>query len=323
MSRRGVSVALLFVALLRSAPSVAQDATTKATAEALFADGRRLMNIGEYAAACPKLAASQRLDPGIGTALNLADCYERSGRFASAWAEFRAAITAAHAAGSTEREQLASERARALESKLSYLTITTSPAQAASTAIIQISRDGNALDSAVLGTPIPVDPGHHTLEAKAPGKKAWSESFDVTLAPTQVTVKIPDLADDNGAPSAVHATPSDKHSQARAQRGVGIAVGAVGVLGVTAGTIFGLRAKSIWDDAKRHCPSYPGLCDQQGVALGQDAKQAGDIATVAFVIGGAGLIGGAILYFTAPKDAPEKALSLHISPSSVTVGGRF
>src|SRR5260221_8704588 len=184
MSRHVVMFALLSATVLGSTTSSAQDATTKATAEALFADGRRLMNIGNYATACPKLAASQRLDPGIGTALNLADCYEKSGRFASAWAEFRGAATAAHTAGSSDREQLASDRAQALVTKLSYFTVTTSSAQAAS---IQIIRDGSPLDSAALGTPIPIDPGHHTLEAKAPGKAAWSEAFDVTLVPTQVS----------------------------------------------------------------------------------------------------------------------------------------
>jgi len=97
----------------------------------------------------------------------------------------------------------------------------------------------------------------------------------------------------------------------------------VGVLGVTAGTIFGLRAKSIWADAKARCATYPSACDQAAVNLGQDAEQAGGISTVAFVIGGAGLIGGAVLYFTAPKDAPEKALSLRVSPSFVAVAGRF
>jgi len=317
MNRRAASFALLTAVMAHATLASAQDATTKATAEALFADGRRLMGIGDYAAACPKLAASQRLDPGIGTELNLADCYEKSGRFASAWAEFRAAISAAHAAGSSDREQLATERARALESKLSRLTITASSAQSAS---IQITRDGTPLDSAVIGTPIPVDPGHHTLEAKAPGKKTWSDTFDVTVVPTQVSIRIPDLADDTGIAAA---TPSDKRTQATAQRAIGIGVGVVGVLGVTAGTIFGLRAKSIWADAKSHCTTFPGPCDQQGVNLAQDAKQAGDISTVAFVIGGAGLIGGAVLYFTAPKDAPERALSLRVSPSFVTVTGKF
>src|SRR5439155_13958444 len=103
----------------------AQDGMTKATAEALFADGKRLMSAGDYAAACPKFAASQKLDPAVGTALNLADCYERTGRAASAWAEFRGAASAAHAVGSREREQLAADRSKALESRLSYLTITT------------------------------------------------------------------------------------------------------------------------------------------------------------------------------------------------------
>ncbi len=319
MSRRGVSLALLSVAVLRSAPCLAQDASTKITAEALFADGRRLMAIGEYGTACPKLAASQRLDPGIGTALNLADCYEKSGRIASAWAEFRGAMAAAHAAGSPDREQLASDRVSALAPRLSYLTITTLPAQAAS---IQIFRDGNPIEGAVLGTPIPIDPGHHTLEAKATGKKTWADAFDVTVAPSQVSIQIPNLADDAGATSA-HATPADQRRQARAQRAIGIGVGVVGLLGVTAGTVFGLRASSIWNDAKTHCTAYPSVCDQAGISLGKDAQQASGISTVSFVIGGAGLIGGTILYFTAPKDSPEKAFSLRVSPSLVSIAGGF
>src|SRR5262249_35809755 len=113
------------------------------------------------------------------------------------------------------------------------------------------------------------------------------------------------------------------HTQAAAQRGIGIGVGVVGVLGITVGTVFGLRAKSLWADAKAHCASLPGTCDQAGGNLGQDAEEAGGISTVSFVIGGAGLVGGAILYFTAPKDAPEKALSLRVAPSSVAIAGRF
>src|SRR4051812_46143375 len=104
---RKVALSLAFATMMISTLSGAQVAGDKATAEALFADGRKLMAAGNYAAACPKLAASQRLDPGVGTMLNLADCYERVGQTASAWAEFREAISAARAAGSKEREQLA------------------------------------------------------------------------------------------------------------------------------------------------------------------------------------------------------------------------
>jgi uncharacterized protein HemY len=76
----------------------------KATAEALFAEGRRLMSSGNYATACQKFAASQKLDPALGTSLNLADCYDKSGRTASAWAESRDAAAAAHRVGSKDRE---------------------------------------------------------------------------------------------------------------------------------------------------------------------------------------------------------------------------
>src|SRR5438045_498279 len=174
MLRRISSLAALLGGLLSSTHVRGQDAMTKATAETLFADGRRLVGAGEYAAACPKFAASQKLDPGVGTSLNLADCYERMGRWASAWAEFRSAASAAHSSGSRERAKLASGRARALEDRLSYLTITS----AAPAAGVVISRDGSPLEPAVLGTPIPVDPGSHTIEAAAAGKRKWSVAVD-------------------------------------------------------------------------------------------------------------------------------------------------
>ena len=63
----------------------------RAAAESLFSDARRLMQAGDYEQACPKLEASRRLEPGLGTTLNLGDCYEKLGRTASAWGEFRGA----------------------------------------------------------------------------------------------------------------------------------------------------------------------------------------------------------------------------------------
>ena len=55
--------------------------------------------------------------------LNLAECYEKTGRTASAWAEYREAIPLARAAGSKARLVLATERAQALQERLSTLTI--------------------------------------------------------------------------------------------------------------------------------------------------------------------------------------------------------
>src|SRR5262245_29277651 len=94
------------LALVLHAPvALAEDAGGRATAIRLFEDGEKAMSEGNYGAACPKFAESQRLDPQLGTLLHLADCFEKWGKTASAWASFKeAADLAAMRNESGERE---------------------------------------------------------------------------------------------------------------------------------------------------------------------------------------------------------------------------
>src|SRR5579863_8518518 len=62
-----------------------------ATATTLFQEGREAAKKGDYATACAKMEESFRLDPAVGTLLNLADCQEHMGHPASAWQRFREA----------------------------------------------------------------------------------------------------------------------------------------------------------------------------------------------------------------------------------------
>jgi tetratricopeptide (TPR) repeat protein len=121
--------ALIIAAL--AGVAMAQPTEAEKRADALFQEGRRLLEAGEVATACPKFEESQRLDPGLGTLLNLANCYERTERLASALAAFRSAEEGARAAGDRTREREASDRARALESRVSRVTIKLAPGERA------------------------------------------------------------------------------------------------------------------------------------------------------------------------------------------------
>jgi hypothetical protein len=323
----------VFSVALHGAAQTSKSGGNRAAAEALFNQGRALMTAGKFVEACPKFEASQQLDPGLGTMLNLAECYEKTGRTASAWAEYREAIPLARAAGSKARQDLATERAQALEERLSTLTIRAISGEDADTHL-EVRRDGVALQEAELGSPIPVDPGEHLIEAAAPGKQKWSSKVQVAGDAAKVQIEIPRLAPEGGASPAgttsapvVTTTtttepPSDKPaSSGSAQRTTGLVFGGAGIVGIGLGTFFGLQASSKWSDAKAKCSDYPFNCGTEGTDLRSSAHSAGTVSTVAFIAGGALLATGVVLYLTAPKNRESVALS--VGPSSAFVQGTF
>lgn len=330
---RRSALLLSVLGLLGPASALGQTAGDKATAEALFGDGRKLMAQGNFREACPKFEASLRLDPGVGAMLNLADCFEKNGQTASAWAEFREAISAARSAGSKDREQLARQRAAALEPKLSRLTI------AAGKQSVQVTRDGTAVDPAALGTPMPVDPGRHLIEATAAGKQKWSKTIEVGANAARVSLDVPALQDDHSIatpqpPTAPSTTPPTTGgpatdtgtgpSDGSTQRTIGIGAGAVGVVGIAAGAFFGLKASSSWTKAKNDCTAYPLGCGSQAESDKSDASSSATLSTVAFVVGGVALASGAVLWFTAPHATEsETKVSFGVGPNGVVVRGGF
>lgn len=331
---------LVAVLLCITSVGYAQDA--KVAAEALFDDARKLMTAGQYAPACAKFEQSQRLDPGIGTLLYLADCYEKAGRVASAWATFREGASQAKAAGQTERASAGESRARALEGRLSRLELSVSPANAA-LAGFAVRRGGNPVPRELWGVSVPVDGGEWTIEASASGARAWSKKVTVRAEGDVVTLAIPELEPESAAsppdPPPVAVTPAVVPSPASApraptedasgggdtQRAIGLVIGGVGVIGVGFGSYFGLRAFSKNSDAESHCRG--AVCsDPRGEALTNDAKDAAALSNVLFGVGLAALAGGAVVYLTAPS---RDTRAVYLAPRAarnaggVWLGGHF
>jgi hypothetical protein len=174
-------------------------------AEQLFRDGRSSMKRGELTQACDAFERSQRLEPKVGTLLNLADCQERLGKTASAWASFLAARALAANQGD-RRAAEASRRAAALEARLGYLT-TQVPADRRVAELI-VKRNGADLDPAVWDAAVPLDPGDYTIEAVAPGFEPWSTTVTVT-AGSRARVEIAALVATPGA-ARVTSGPDDE-----------------------------------------------------------------------------------------------------------------
>jgi len=178
----------------------AAQVSNAALAESLFREGKRLSSEQRFAEACPKFAESYKLDPGLGTLLNLATCHESEGKPASAWAEFSEASARAKREGDNDRAQLAEEHVRALEPKLAHVSISLAPGAAVPGLVVKF--DARELSSAALGLQIPVDPGKHLLEAAAPGKQSYTQSFDTPSVPTTLAVTVPVLVNASSAPPA-------------------------------------------------------------------------------------------------------------------------
>lgn len=270
-----------------------------AAAEALFDQGRRMMSLGRYAEACARFVDSERLDHGVGTLLNLADCYEKNGKTASAWAGFRAASAAANAEQQPDRERIAREREIALLPVLAHLTIALPPRGLPPGS--EVHRDGILLSRSLWGAPVPVDPGDHAVVVAAPGKIDYSTTVHVPKQPgIGILTRIPVLRDRPAPPPVAPAPAMDPPPSRHPRATAGLVLLGLGGAGVAVGAVFGVRALGLKGDSTPHCNGVGG-CDHEGKALLDSALTSGTASSVAFIAGGALLAGGLVLYLTAPE----------------------
>jgi hypothetical protein len=317
--------AALFVA---ASPAPSRAAGDEAGARVLFAEGRRLVDAGDYAQACPKFEDSFRLDPGIGTNFNLADCLEHVGRPASAWSRFLDVAAATKAAGQVERERVARARATALEPKLAHLVVAvTAPVPG-----LVVERDGVPVGMSSLGIPVPVDPGDHLIEATAPGKKLWSTTATVPDGPMTVAISVAaleDLPPEVSAPSAAAVAPGPSLlvSHAEAPRRVptsAIVLGAAGAAALATGAVFAFEFQSANSEAKALCPG--GVCrtlDEKTHhdTLVSDARLDRVLGFVSAGVGGAALLTAGYLWWRAARarSAGTPVVSFAFAPAAGSV----
>lgn len=280
-----------------------------AAAEALFREGRALMDRGELAAACEKLEASNELDASAGTLLNLAVCRQKQGKTASAWAYFVAAERLARKQGRADQASEAERRASELEPRLSTLTLLAPAAPPG----LELRRDGKAVQIASLGSPVPVDPGPLVIEASAPGYESVKLELSIGSAADRRTLEIPPLEKVTSAAAPSPSPPPSLSSAevAKTSRSPSVlpwVIGGVGAATLAAGSVLGVMAVSSDSKAIAACDRAGDLsCD----GLEKRRNQQALAASVCVGVGVVGVGVAAIWLLTGHSGRPASAWSYH------------
>jgi hypothetical protein len=307
----GVTCTLAFPAM---AEPTSQD---KAAAQALFDEGRVAIQAEQVSLACGKFGESYRLDPSDGTLINLGLCHEKEGRTASAYTELNESVSRAIRDQRPERERVAREHLALITPRLSRLTIDVAAGSEVEGLVVTV--DGSPMAKVAWGIAVPVDPGDHVIEAKAPRMLSFRTAVKLGAERDAARVEVPRLLSDPAAPplavmplpvtplpvtplpvTPLPVTPPVVGSKGSVQRTSAWLVIGLGGAGVAVGSVFGLLAIGRWSGASSECPG--GVCksatDKANFA---GASTFADVSTVGFVAGGIALATGAVLLITAPR----------------------
>lgn len=294
-----VCLALASLVVMGSARGARAEGGDPVAAEALFRAGRTAADRGDYVSACAKFAESHRLDPAVGTLLNLGICNEQLGKIATAWQIYRE--VAQRLPPGDERIAIASTHASALEGKLPHLTLALSGAPAGTTVL----RDGVELGSASLGLPLPIDPGAHVVLVRAPGRA--ERHYDVSLGVAEHR----ELAIEAGAPGDDLGTGSQGHADGDgSRRTVGIVLVGVGGASIVTSLALGAVALSAKHTMDVEC------VDKHCSPAGLDAADRGETmalaSTITFTAGVVSALVGGYLWLSADPSTPRSG---RVSPT--------
>jgi len=199
---------------------------------------------------------------------------------------------------------------------------------------VKVTMDGGVLSERVEGTALSVDPGEHTFTFEAANLAPVTEKFtipegqkerrEVITFGVRTTPPSSPLAQPAIAPPVQNPLVTDVHGEDHqslgTQKVLAIVAGGVGVVGLGIGTAFGVAAISQKSDAQRACPGDSVCPTQDAANKWNSAESSGNVSTVGFVVGSLGIVGAAVLWFTAPSSA---SMQVGLGPGILQVRGTW
>lgn len=307
-----------------------------AVARRLFGEATKLEHAKQWAGAAKKLKGALDIKETPGLRFHLAYCEENMGKLVQALVDYdRAAEMISDGVKAPDVAARLAAARKALKKRVPTLTVTL-PAGAAGA---KLSVDGQAMARSVVGQPMPLDPGQHSVEVDADGYKPFHAT--VTLAEgdrktTAAKLEKIEAATPATAPAPAAPPTADTGGTHRAfplRTAVLIGEGAVTLAGLGVGIGFTVargNASSRADsaqaaiDQKTGKPGDPSACtnaspdvqtscDALKSAL-SDKDNDGRIATVGFIGAGVGAAATIVTWLVWKPAAREHALAVTLQP---------
>jgi hypothetical protein len=316
-------VAIVAAIILRSAVVDAEPGDDATTAYTLFQEGKALAGKGDYAAACDRFERSLALDVlALGTALNLADCYEKRGMTARAFHLFDHVAAKAREVGDESKAKFGRDRADLLVPKLVRVDLRVPDLPVGT--VVELNGE------AVIVAPVIhelADAGPIVIAATAPDRQPFrvdvrgAAGDTVSVELVWPTARGPEID-----------PPRTEHPLRRRRSWVvaGLVAGSTGVVSLGVGLGFGYAAKQDHDQVLDNggCRTTPaGLaCTPAGASQESHAGNLADVATALTVAGAVVAATGIAMLVFAPRDR-ERAVAvapiLGVGQIGVAVGGVF
>jgi hypothetical protein len=254
----------------------------------------------------------------------------RDGKFAASREQLRSCADAACPA--MVRDDCA-KRLDDLDAAQPSMIFDVKDAAGADVITVKVSVDGQPLTDHLEGTPLNVDPGAHTFTFEVKGHPVVTRQLlvkegearrqehvivgDIGLPPGP---GVPGPATQQGAtpaPSPVDSAAAQSSPGLGTQRLLALTLGGAGVVGLGVGTVFGLLSGTAWGNAKSACGGDASHCANvsSGQSFRSTAETDATVSTVAFIGGGALLVAGAALFFTAPQPEGRAGVAVRAVPS--------
>lgn len=301
-------------------------------ADKMFQRAKKLHAEKKFAEACPTYEEVDKTDPAVGSKLNVAKCYEDWGRLATAYSWYVQADKMATDA-KDERGPKIKELIEELDINVPRMTIKI-PEGADPDVVDTLTLDGKPVPEDWLNTQQRIDPGPHVIEFVVEGQKKKKMAPVERGGESELSLDIPKGAGTKPRPKKgepVTTPVVENPDPGKTRRYLGIGVGGAGVVAVGVAMVVTLSARSDYKAAlSEHCMGSTSGCNATGFQITSDARSKANVATVITVIGSAAIIGGAVLYLTAPKaPAANKEQSqpspqaIYVSPTIDSTGGGF